>query len=119
MVCIPTDQLRWSTTPSYPGKPPAPGFSLVRDASVLLAEAEQLRWWSGLILEARGGVFLGEAGLGPQLTSGREQLKTAFLGCECTCLPVQRRPCLESSGTDKACLFQENPQISVSNMLIF
>lgn len=116
MVCIPMDQLRWSTTTSYPGKPRAPGLPLVRDRLVLPTEAERFRRWSRLILvKARGGVFLREAGLGPW----QGAVKTAFLGCECTCLPVRRRPCLESSGTGKACLFQENPQISVSNTLIF
>lgn len=72
-----------------------------------------------VLMEGCEGVFLREADLGPQLTQVAGTVKIAFLGCECSCLPVRRRPCLESSGTGKACLFQENPQISVTNTLIF
>lgn len=97
-----------------------PCFSLFGDDLMLPSEAKSLCCWFRLILlEGCGGIFLREADLGPQLTQAAGAVKTAFLGCECTCLPVRRRPCLESSGTGKACLFQENPQISVTNILIF
>jgi len=39
MICIPTDQLRCSSTPSYPRKPPALVVFLVGDASVLVWRA--------------------------------------------------------------------------------
>lgn len=97
-----------STIPSYPGKPPAPGFCLVGAGVITLmawADPSGSTWWCF----PWGGWF------GSTANKWQGAVKTAFLGCECTCLPLWRRPCLESSGRGQACLSQENPLISVSN----
>lgn len=106
--------------PILPWETPSPGFlpgwgrisSPCRGRVIALAvwaDPSKGTWWCF----PRGGWFGSTADEWPGA------VKTAFLGCECTCLPVPRRPCSESSRTGKVCLFQENPQFSVSNMLIF